>query len=150
MKYRKLRIAFSAVCGVLCLLLVALWVRSYTAQDLIELQVRGWRVLQANSIDGRMICSSFPPSQDSYWLRSWIGLRNAELVNPAAANIVGIDLKPFSSGYALIVPDWLLILLSAALGILPWLRWRFSLRTLVIATTLFAVVLGVIIWAARN
>jgi hypothetical protein len=27
MKFRKLRIAFSAVCGVLCLLLIALWVR---------------------------------------------------------------------------------------------------------------------------
>jgi hypothetical protein len=26
MKYRKLRIAFSAVCGILCLLLIALWV----------------------------------------------------------------------------------------------------------------------------
>src|SRR5262245_14300615 len=29
MRYGKLRIAFSAVCGVLCLLLIVLWVRSY-------------------------------------------------------------------------------------------------------------------------
>ena len=29
MKYRKLRIAFSATCGIACVLLVVLWVRSY-------------------------------------------------------------------------------------------------------------------------
>ena len=29
MKYCKLRIAFSAVCGIICLLLIVLWVRSY-------------------------------------------------------------------------------------------------------------------------
>jgi hypothetical protein len=33
MKYRKLRIAWSVGWGVLCLLLVALWVRSYWWRD---------------------------------------------------------------------------------------------------------------------
>src|SRR5688572_586498 len=33
MKHRKLRIAFSAVCGVLCLMLIVLWVRSYSWFD---------------------------------------------------------------------------------------------------------------------
>ena len=33
MKYRKLRITFSAVCGLMCLLLIALWVRSYSWMD---------------------------------------------------------------------------------------------------------------------
>ena len=32
---------------------------------------------------------------------------------------------------------------------LPWVRYRFTLRTLLIATTLVAVVLGLILWAAR-
>jgi len=31
----------------------------------------------------------------------------------------------------------------------PWLKPSFSLRTLLIATTLVAVVLGLIVWAAR-
>ena len=30
MKYRKLRIAWSIGCGMLCLLLIVLWVRSYS------------------------------------------------------------------------------------------------------------------------
>jgi hypothetical protein len=33
MKYRKLGIAFSAMCGILCLLLIVLWVRSYVAES---------------------------------------------------------------------------------------------------------------------
>jgi hypothetical protein len=32
------------------------------------------------------------------------------------------------------------------LAFVPWLRWRFSLRTLQIATTLVAVALGLIVW----
>ncbi len=35
-KYRKLRIAFSATCGIICLLLIALWVRSYYRVDSLE------------------------------------------------------------------------------------------------------------------
>jgi hypothetical protein len=47
------------------------------------------------------------------------------------------------------VPYWAIVLPSAALASVPWIRWskRFSLRTLLIATTLVAVVLGVVVWA---
>jgi hypothetical protein len=47
---------------------------------------------------------------------------------------------------------WSAVTLSAALAILPWLswlRWRFSLRTLLIATTLIAVVLGLVVYASQ-
>jgi len=33
-----------------------------------------------------------------------------------------------------------------ALAWLPWQRWKFGLRTLLIATTLVAIVLGLIVW----
>jgi hypothetical protein len=49
----------------------------------------------------------------------------------------------------LIIPYWLPCLATATLAIIPWLR-RFSLRTLLIAMTLIAVVLGLVIWAARK
>jgi hypothetical protein len=48
--------------------------------------------------------------------------------------------------YALSVSYWLLELVSILAAIAPWVRWRFSLRTLLIATTLVAVVLGAIVW----
>jgi hypothetical protein len=48
------------------------------------------------------------------------------------------------------VSYWLLTLGTFAIGTVPWLRWRFSVCTLLIATTLVAVVLGAIVWAARQ
>ena len=47
------------------------------------------------------------------------------------------------------VPYWSLVSLSAVFAYLPWLHWRFSLRTLLIATTLVAVLLGAIVYAIR-
>ena len=49
------------------------------------------------------------------------------------------------------IPHWFLIALSAAFAALPWLPWsnRFSLRTLLIATTVIALVLGMLIVVAR-
>jgi hypothetical protein len=54
---------------------------------------------------------------------------------------------PSSGG--IIVPDWFLVLLSAALAVALWLPWRFSLRTFLIATTLAAVLLGAIVYRTR-
>jgi hypothetical protein len=53
--------------------------------------------------------------------------------------------------FSFIAPYWFLILLTAAIAAAPWLRWpkRFSLRTLLIATTLVAVVLGLIVAVLR-
>jgi hypothetical protein len=47
---------------------------------------------------------------------------------------------------------WCLILISVVLVTAPWIRrieWRFSLRTLLIATTLVAVGLGLVVWSLR-
>jgi len=44
---------------------------------------------------------------------------------------------------------WLLAMLVSACVPLSWLPWRFSLRTLLIATALVAVVLGLIVWTSR-
>lgn len=43
-----------------------------------------------------------------------------------------------------IIPTWLLVALSIALPTLLFVRWRFSLRTLLIAMTLIATLLGII------
>ena len=48
-------------------------------------------------------------------------------------------------------PIWVLVLASGALAAILWLPLpnRFSLRTMLIATTLFAVVLGVVCYTVR-
>jgi hypothetical protein len=45
-------------------------------------------------------------------------------------------------GDVLMLPFWFLILLVFAVGTASWLPWRFSMGSLLIATTLVAVVLG--------
>jgi hypothetical protein len=63
---------------------------------------------------------------------------------------IGYNPPPYPS---LTIPDWLPVILCAAMAFVPWirqLRWRFTLRTLLIGTTLVAVVLGTIVWAARQ
>lgn len=50
------------------------------------------------------------------------------------------------------IPHWFLALLLIGLAYLPWLPWkplRFSVRTLLIVTTLVAVVLGLVVWMTR-
>ncbi len=51
----------------------------------------------------------------------------------------------------IVVPHWFLVLLSAAFAAAPWIRWsnRFSLRALLIGTTIVAVLLGAIVYAIR-
>ncbi len=50
------------------------------------------------------------------------------------------------------LPYWFAVFVSATFAGAPWLSrldWRFSLRTLLIATTLIAVLLGLIVWLSR-
>ena len=50
------------------------------------------------------------------------------------------------------MPYWCPTLLIAAFAVAPWipqLSWRFSLRTLLVATTLIAVGLGAVVYAVR-
>jgi hypothetical protein len=51
---------------------------------------------------------------------------------------------------AVVVPHWFGILPLAGLTALPWLPWRFSLRTLLIATTLVAILLGLIVYYPKS
>jgi hypothetical protein len=44
---------------------------------------------------------------------------------------------------------WFSASFAAATGVMPWLRWHFSLRTLLVAMTLVAVGLGWIVYATR-
>jgi hypothetical protein len=46
-------------------------------------------------------------------------------------------------------PYWLPILLLSSVVVLPWVRWRFSIRTLLIATAVVAVVIAMLVAVAR-
>ncbi|MEX0642686.1 MAG: hypothetical protein WD468_08295 [Pirellulales bacterium] len=67
-------------------------------------------------------------------------------------SFLGFRWNSDQSIYEVSLPFWFLLLLIGTLGIVPWIRrfnWQFSLRTMLIAATLFAVVLGLIAVARR-
>jgi hypothetical protein len=154
MKYRKLPIAWSVVWSILCLLLIALWVRSYWWVEAIRFPEPGQRgVIQLLSIPGMFgIGEIRPATQESFYrmpAADWWTIVLADDSNsklPSQAWGGWVHSKYVDQ---LLLPYWLLVLFLAALGCAPWLRWRFSLRTLLIGMTLIAALLGLAIWAAR-
>ena len=163
MRYRKLRIAWSVGCSLACLLLIVLWVRSYQREDILFTNVgRLTWIVQIDSCDGRLnLLSHQEDAPSSIWLhwqcespdlhrRYEKALREVQVASGSTPHPT-FDFarltRPF--GMSARVPHWSGVLLLFGLAAAPWLRWRFSLRTLLIATTLVAVVLGMITWAAR-
>jgi hypothetical protein len=135
MRFRNLRIAWAVAWGVLTVLLIALWVRSYTWMDIIPYKrltsSRG--MVYANQVlncpDGMGDEFIYP---SGYWKMRFNGVR----VVPTGPRGIAI-------------PYWLLVSLLLLAAGAPWLSWRFSLRTLLSATTLLAVVLGLVVWAIK-
>jgi hypothetical protein len=148
MKYRKLRIAWSVGCGVACVLLVLLWVRSYWTWDIVSYD-RPPAFVAINSLRG---CVQFNgaknPSRnmDVGWRST---SKSIEGRFPHFATTFGFAWLSSATSISVTVPHWLLISANFAIAFLPWLPWRFSLRTLLIATTLLAVVLGLIVAVLR-
>ena len=147
MKYRKLRIAWSAVCGVLCLLLIVLWVRSYSRMESAWVRLSTTVAPGAMSYQGRvaLVSDAVPkdaPGLPRFGASSSIGFREH-------ARIVNTHLMRSTFGSYLVLPSWPLVLITATFAVAPWLPSRFSLHTLLIAMTLVAVVLGLIVAFAR-
>jgi hypothetical protein len=133
---RLLRIAFSASCGVVCLLLIVLWLRSYRQVDTLD-NLYGYRidVKRGKLVLGERVQqpSSMPRRPMPPLTRAVIRL----LDSIAPTRVVAVAS----------VPIWLPMMLVVSFSVLPWgstlLRLRrFSLRSLIVATTLVAVVLG--------
>jgi hypothetical protein len=64
--------------------------------------------------------------------------------------MVGFSPRYSSLGLSFsIIPYWMLVPFALALSTASWLHWQYSLRTLLIITTLIAATLGIIVWAVR-
>jgi hypothetical protein len=142
MKYRKLRIAWSVAWGIVAVLLIALWVRSYWVYDVAFFpgshnfaSMKGWLTM-----DEKLIAVGDVPNITRF-RHDWGGL--------VLLSISG-NLTP--AGVGRYCPHWVLLVVIGQLAGLSWLPWwsnRFSLRTLLIATTFVAVGLGLIVWLTR-
>jgi hypothetical protein len=161
--WKYLKLGSTAFCLLATLLLCVLWVRSYWLCDIFETKTNSG-IVHLESRRGvviyQVIFYNFKPG--------WPAAMRAEVVKqlslgrihssyPVAESYSFSGFKPFlgfgrfNSGATTIVfaRDWFTVLFSAALAIIPWIPLRFSLRTLLIATTLIALMLGLAVYASR-
>jgi hypothetical protein len=162
---RRLRIAVSAVLGILCLLLIALWMRSYWRADELTLASR----LRLTSIYGHIQYVTAPILFEKPWdYLSWRPSRD-EIRAATGTKVVlnDLDKKKIAQLSAVLgigppsgrppvawlgsVPHWGVVCVAATLTIAIWIPWsnRFSLRTLLLTTTLVAILLGTVVYALK-
>ncbi len=145
MRFFKLGIAWSVCWGILVVLLIALWVRSYWVADYFQL----WRSHAVVSLQGTLfIDEKIILETSSTNVSAGLAETNRFLAYSLPTRL--FNFYPQGSGLA--VPYWLIATFAAALAAASWVSWptSFSLRTLLIATTLIAVLLGLIVWTVRR
>jgi hypothetical protein len=151
MKYRKLRIAWSVAWCVVAVLLCVLCVRSYQLINARNLQVGDFKCFKSGE---HRIC--FCSEQG----RIYVGIRGLDAAgitmhildsaeNPVSQGFLGFISYFTAREKTVRMPHWFIALSITMLASVPWIRWskRFSLHTLLIATTLVSVVLGLIVYA---
>jgi hypothetical protein len=154
MRFRKLRIAWSVFWGLACVLLIALSVRSFYWRDSIyhdppakpDGQLPD--IVGVISFHGNVILTQYidPFSEAEGW-----GIANELLDDDIEipATTLGFALRRDTDGVSVSIPYWLLIAVCGTLAVATWIDGGFSLRALLIVTTLIAVVLGLIVWISR-
>src|SRR5688500_18594160 len=118
---RLLRIAFSVVCGIVCLLLIALWVRSLHERDLASCGN-----VTIASTKGRAVFYTLPNGNGPWRLEdhpNYAAVATAPSGLPLAFGNV-------PAGPYITTPYWFLTLLMMSAGIFALPYRRFSLRTL--------------------
>jgi len=152
---RCLRFAFSALFGMLCLLLAILWVRSFSRVDRLDAPIN--RLLPSST----MVVASVRGLL-------MLGIQQKLLVVQSDPRITlrltsspmeQVETRHIQDGYwgfkvirdkretGVQLPYWSAVTLSAICSVMSWFGWkkRFSLRTLLIVTTLVAMLLGLIV-----
>jgi hypothetical protein len=156
---RLLNIA-SIVCLVVCVALMAMWVRSYYRYDELQGNYLGVCGFSVGSNQGRVVVeyAATPLSKDEDW--NWKGLsfpaddlQQAEVaLRLRHTSVLGFSSWRLRTNCQLTsIPIWFLVLATGWLAMAFRLRWpwRFTVRSMFIATTFLAVVLGIIAWLDR-
>jgi hypothetical protein len=158
--FRRLLNIASICCLALCLATLAMWVWSYYRSDLAIGHFAGQRGFQIVSKTGRIVVYL-----ESYGMSSF----SIEVVYPWAIETypvnkpnfldikdipdqwltrVGVSAFANHIGQFLIFPYWIVAFATGSLMMLfrtGW-RWQFKLDSLLLATTFFAILLGMISW----
>ncbi len=165
MKFRKLRIAWSVVCVVLCVSLMVLWVCGYwyvySAIRLVSPTTSACCLIQEGQFELNWTSDPVTVSLVARNGPGWTGGITALEDFYVDDGTEGDGPHPFGSPMLrrfafdqdrIVIPLWFPTVLFGTFFAAPWVRWskRFSLRTLLIATTLVAIALGTIVYVVGN
>jgi hypothetical protein len=151
---KYLRIAVTALSLTACVLLIALWVRSYWwADDVGTLSIGGHEITAGSycGVTTFLIYDAADAAQSEMYF-DWYEIEEDYVPVAAFFNYYWIEESYWVTGTTcIIIPHWFWVSVSLSIAAIPWIHRskRFSLRTLLIATTLVAVVLGAIVYASR-
>lgn len=136
---KYLRIAWTAFFAVVTVLLCTLWVRSRNHFDQIG---------SVMSAQGKLYLAPsvnlFPTDEKGITAETYQHFGG----KATTIRVSNVRLIPLA-GTGAVLPYWPLVLITPLLTVAPWIRWRFSLRSLLIATTVVAVVLGFVAWTVK-
>ena len=169
MRYRKLRIAWSVVWGIVAVLLIVLWVRSYyylysAIRVVSPTTCVGWEVsegqIELNWISDPAEASFVMTTNGPGWTGGIKSLKDYYW-EENQGDSMPIEPHPFGSPTlrsfvfrkdTQVIPLWFLTVLCSLSASISWTPWskRFALRTLLLATTLVAVGLGLLVWAVTG
>ena len=141
-KFRKLRLAWSAASAIACVSMVALWIHSIWFSD--HMIISGIHHLYfVESARGNLWFNATTRpmswSQGLLFFKTGLPLLDNNFRTPS--NFLGFHLT-FSAGHYSIIPHWFVAAIATASAAIPWIRWRFSLRTMLIMVAAIAVLLG--------
>lgn len=154
---RYFRTLLSALFTLACLLLICAWMRSYLRFDQFAGPWRGSSYAGITSVEGQITFQQADAPVYGAFLGpvwKWRGFRMSDWGKagdsdtpyfPAdrAGRFFTLSFRQLAiTRDAFAIPYWMLILATAALASLPWISPRFSLRSLVVATTLAALFFG--------
>jgi hypothetical protein len=148
MKLRNLRIAWSVAWGIGAVILLILSASSYRTIYWCYGVPHNGQVIHLQVAGGLLIL--FVREEKSAWEAGSVPRKYAgeELIRPYTGfeNLSSMSVRAFSGKELASLPVWLvpIVFLICATG--SWLTPTFSLRTLLIATTLIAVGLGLVVW----
>lgn len=142
-RYKKLRIAWSVTWGVVAVLMVVLLMRSFKYTDMFESGRKLTTSHQGRIYTKHRYSSKRPMPPISRKRFDWFGKSVVWLtLDPTPISVEGGHSIHYCS----------LATIAGLIASVSWFTWstRFSLRTLLIATTLVAIGLGLIIYATRG
>jgi hypothetical protein len=150
-RFRRSKIAFTAFCGIGCVLMTLWWARSFRWWDECSLRLTNSEFVNFTSADGRMVIyfdRARLPQAVEFNIepvakhRSPGAARHASERHPWFGFYQSASANFISFRFA----HCLLAMMVAGAALVPWCPRRFSVRGLLVTTTAVAFVIGLTIW----